>query len=83
MKDAKSWIIAVLLSIIFALIGFSVNREIGRLDRNITVLHERVNGVIKSKADRSDVRHIWKEINRNRERINDRQDERFRDSRLD
>ena len=64
MKDTKSWIIAILLSIIFALIGFSVSREMERLDRNITVLHERVNDVCRSKADKEAVNHIWGEINR-------------------
>lgn len=45
MKDTRDWIIAVLVGVIISLIGWSVHREIGRLDRNITVLHERINKV--------------------------------------
>jgi hypothetical protein len=42
MKTTKDWIIAVLLTIIFSLIGWSVHREISRLDRSIEVLHVRI-----------------------------------------
>ena len=66
MKDVKDWIIGILLTIIFGLIAFSVNREMHRLDRGVEVLHTRVNDVIKNKADRDDVQrelsYVWKNI---------------------
>ena len=44
MKDAKLWIIGILLTVIFSLIAFSVHREMDRLDTQIEVLHRRING---------------------------------------
>ena len=41
-KDAKDWIIAVLITVIFSLIAFSINREISRLDKSIEVIHLRI-----------------------------------------
>lgn len=64
--DAKNWIIGILLSVIFGLIAFSANREIHRLDRGVEVLHLRVNGVVKEKADKEDMHrelsYVWKNI---------------------
>ena len=64
MKDSKDWLIAVLITVIFGLIGFSVNREMSRLDRNITVLHQRVNETLKTKADKEDLATLWKIVDR-------------------
>ena len=64
MKDSKDWLIAVLLSIIFGLIAFSVNREMARLDRSIMVLHQRVNDALKTKADKEDMATLWKVVDR-------------------
>ena len=64
MKDSKDWLIAVLISVIFGLIAFSVNREMSRLDRNITVLHQRVNEALKTKADKEDLNTLWKVVDR-------------------
>jgi predicted outer membrane lipoprotein len=68
MKETSHWIIGILLSVIFSLVTFLAYREMGRLDRNISVLHERVNGVIREKADKEDTQResnfIWKEIDR-------------------
>jgi len=66
MKDVRTWIIGVLLTVIFGLVGFSVHREAGRLDRGVEVLHGRVNDVIKNKADKEDMQrelnYVWKSI---------------------
>ena len=64
MKDTKDWLIAILLSVIFGLIAFSVNREMSRLDRSIMVLHQRVNDTLKTKADKEDLGRLWGQVNR-------------------
>lgn len=64
MKDSKDWLIAILLSVIFGLIAFSVNREMSRLDRSIMVLHQRVNETLKTKADKEDLNTLWKVVDR-------------------
>lgn len=66
MKDGRTWIIGVLLTVIFSLIAFSVHREVDRLDRSVEVLHMRVSDVIRNKADKEDVQrelnYAWKSI---------------------
>jgi len=72
MKDASHWIIGILLSVIFSLVSFMAYREMGRLDRSISVLHERVNTVMGQKADTEDFQRelnfVWKEIDRLRDK---------------
>ena len=46
-KRTLKWIIAILLSIIFGLVTFTVERELSRLDKSIEVLHERINRIGK------------------------------------
>lgn len=64
MKD--DWLIKILLGIIFSLFIWSANREIAKLDKSVTVLHQRINMSEKLKADKEDVNRehsqIWKEI---------------------
>ena len=66
MKDARTSIIGILLTVIFSLVAFSVHREVDRLDRSIEVLHMRVSANIKTKADKEDMQrelnHVWKSI---------------------
>lgn len=47
-------LIKVLIAIIFGLITWSAQREMGRLDTQIEVLHRRVNEVIGNKVDKED-----------------------------
>lgn len=62
------WIIGILLSMIVALVSYSTHRETGRLDIQIRVIHERINDVIKTKADKEDVQrelnYVWKIVDR-------------------
>jgi uncharacterized protein YxjI len=66
MKD--DWLIKILLGIIFGLFVWSANREIAKLDKSVTVLHQRINMSEKLKADKEDAirehGQLWREIYR-------------------
>lgn len=66
-------LIKVLIAIIFGLITWSAHREMNRLDKQVEVLHQRVNMEESKKTDREDYQRelgfVWQEIKTIRERL--------------